>query len=354
MAKITDVHVRRLFRLLDQGSPLSRAAAKVGIDRKTARRYWTLKRLPSELPPPARDWRTRTDPFAEVWPAVEAQLQTAPALQAKTLFAWLQRQHPGRFADGQLRSLQRRIHDWRAMHGPAKEVYFDQVHHPGRLCASDFTHMDSLGVTIGGQPFPHLVYHLVLTYSNWESVTICFSESFASLSAGLQNALWELGGVPQRHRSDRMSAAVNNLSERHEFTARYEGLLAHYGLVGEKIQADHAHENGDAESSHRHFKEAVEQALLLRGSRDFTNQQAYAAFLDEVRRQRNLGRKARFVEELAVLRPLPPRRLETYQRLEVTVSRGSLIRVQNNVYSVSSRLIGERVEVRLYAEHLEV
>src|SRR5437867_4256484 len=148
--------------------------------------------------------------------------------------------------DGQVRRLWR----WLAAAGPANEVFFSQVHLPGRLCASYITHMTCLGVTIAGQPFEHLVYHFVLTYSNWESATICFSESFESLSEGLQNALWELGSVPARHRTDRMSAAVNNLSDRKEFTARYESLLSHYGMALEKINARQAHENGDVEQSH--------------------------------------------------------------------------------------------------------
>jgi hypothetical protein len=354
MAKVTDVHVRRLFRLLGQDQSLSQAALQAGIDRKTARRYRDMKRLPSEGSVPPRDWRTRPDAFAEVWPAVAEQLAREPELQAKTLWAWLRQQYPGRFGDGQMRTFERRVRNWRASWGPGQEVYFSQVHHPGRLCASDFTHMDSLNVTIGGQAFPHLVYHLVLTFSNWESVTICHSESFESLSVGLQNALVELGGVPERRRSDRMSSAVNNLSERRDFTERYQALLAHYGLVGEKINARAAHENGDVESSHRHFKDAVAQALLLRGSRDFASREAYAAFVADVRRQRNAGRTQRLAAEQALLRPLPLRRLEACKRLDVTVTSGSIIHVQNNVYSVHSRLIGERVEVRIYLEKLEV
>jgi hypothetical protein len=153
-------------------------------------------------------------------------LNTAPHLQAKTLLNWLQRKYPGRFEDSQLRTLQRHVHSWRAMKGPAKEVYLGQVHEPGRLCASDFTHLSNLQVTVGGQVFDHLVYHFVLTYSNWESVTICFSESLESLSEGLQNALWQLGGMPLRHRSDRMSSAVNNLSDNEDFTRRYQALLS--------------------------------------------------------------------------------------------------------------------------------
>ena len=180
-----------------------------------------------------------------------------------------------RFENGQLRTLQRRVRQWAATSGPPKEVFFTQIHHPGRLAASDFTHMMSLGVTIGGQPFDHMVHHFVLTYSNWETASICFSESFESLSDGLQQALWELGGAPQRHRSDRMSAAVNNLSEKKEFTRRYQSLMNHYGLTIEKINARQAHENGDVEQSHNRFKEAVDQALLLRGSCDFSDRPVY-------------------------------------------------------------------------------
>ena len=151
--------------------------------------------------------------------------------------------------------------------------------------------MTSLGVTISGQAFNHMVYHFVLTYSNWETASICFSESFESLSDGLQQALWELGGVPQRHRTDRMSLAVNNASSTKEFTARYQALMDHYGLEMEKINARQAHENGDVEQSHNRFKEAVDQALLLRGSRDFVNRAAYARFLRNIVDQRNAGRQ---------------------------------------------------------------
>jgi hypothetical protein len=202
-------------------------------------------------------------------------LTLAPGLEAKTLFQALQRQHPGRFADGQLRTLQRRVKQWRAEHGPAKEVFFAQVHEPGRLCASDFTHCTELGVTIAGTPLPHLVYHFVLTYSNWETGTLCFSESLESLSEGLQNALWELGGVPEVHRTDRLTAAVQPGETGPEvFKQRYQALLRHYGLWGQAINARQAHENGDAEQSHHRLKRRLEQELLLRGSRDFPSRDA--------------------------------------------------------------------------------
>ena len=289
---VTDRQAKRLWQALSSGKTLAQSADKANMDEKTARKYRRLGRLPSEVAP-ERTWRTREDPFAEVWPEVHEQLQEAPGLEAKTLFAWLQTKYPGKFDDSQLRSFQRGVKRWRATAGPAKEVFFSQVHHPGRLCASDFTHMKSLAVTIGGQPFDHLVYHWVLTYSNWESITICFSESFESLSEGLQNAVWELGGVPQRHRTDRMSLAVNNASNEKEFTQRYTGLLDYYGLEMEKIQPEEPNENGDAEQSHRRFKEAVEQSLLLRGSRDFESREAYGRFLQELVAARNAGRRKR-------------------------------------------------------------
>jgi hypothetical protein len=354
MAIVTDRQVKCLLALLKSGKPLFVAALRVNMDRKTARKYRDQAKLPSELETWPRAWRTREDPFAGVWEEVREQLELSPGLQAKTLFEWLQRRYPGRFEDGQVRTLQRRVRQWEATSGPSKEVFFAQTHHPGRLGASDFTHMTSLGVTIGGQPFDHMVYHFVLTYSNWETASICFSESFESLSDGLQQAFWELGGTPERHRSDRMSTAVNNLSAKKEFTARYQALADHYGLKIEKINARQAHENGDAEQSHNRFKEAVEQALLLRGSHDFGDRAAYTRFLREILDQRNAGRQMRFAEERAVLRSLPSARLESYKRARVRVRSGSIIHLDRNIYSVDSRLIGERVDVRLYAEVLEV
>jgi hypothetical protein len=267
----------------------------------------------------------------------------------------LQRRFPGRFAEGQLRTLQRRIKQWRAEHGPAKEVFFAQVHHPGRLAASDFTHCTQLGVTINGAPFDHMIYHFVLTYSNWETGTICFSESLESLSEGLQNALWELGGVPQLHRTDRLTAAVQPGVEGPEaFKKRYQALLSHYGLAAQAIQAGKGNENGDVEQRHHRFKEAVAQALMLRGSRDFDGRAPYTAFLQGLFAQLNGGRRARLAEEMALLRPLPTRRLEACKRQKVRVEKGSTIRVEGNVYSVPSRLIGEWVEARLFAERVEV
>jgi hypothetical protein len=352
---ITDQQIRKLRQLDERGCAKEVAAARAGMDSKSARKYRQLGKMPSEVKRMDRDWRTRPDAFAAVWPELEALIEVNPGLQAKTLFDELQRCYPGQFADGQLRTLQRRLRRWRAEKGPAKEVFFAQVHHPGRLGASDFTYCTDLKVTINGSPFDHMIYHFVLTYSNWETGTICFSESLESLSEGLQNALWELGGVPQRHRTDRLTAAVQPGAEEPEkFKQRYEALLRYYGLQGQAIQAGKGNENGDVEQRHHRFKEALDQALMLRGSRDFSSRNAYAVFLKGLNAQLNAGRQARLAEELPLLRRLPACRLDSCKRLRARVDKGSIIHVAGNDYSVFSRLIGEWVEVRLYAEQVEV
>lgn len=350
---VTNQQIRRLFKMLQKGETLSLAALKAGMDEKTARKYRDLGRLPSELKV-EHTWRTREDPFSDVWVEIIKKLDINHGLEAKTIFGYLQRQYPGEFQDGQLRTLQRRIKQWRAIEGPPKEVYFPQEYHPGELSQSDFTSMTSLGITINNQPFDHLIYHFVLPYSNWETGTICYSESFESLSEGLQNAFWELGGVTKSHRTDRLSAAVHNTSNPEEFTRRYQSLLRHYGVEGKKIQAGKPHENGDVEQGHYRFKKAVEQSLILSGGHNFDSLKEYDTFLKELFSQLNSGRKKLFKEELKSLCQLPKLRLESCKRIKVKVSPGSTIRVNHNVYSVHSRLIGEWVDVRLYAEHLEV
>jgi len=174
------------------------------------------------------------------------------------------------------------------------------------------------------------------------------------LAEGVQNALWELGGVPRVHQTDCLTAAVQKLDHAEEFTQRYQALLFHYGLEGHHGQPNSPHENGDVEQRHHRFKRAVEQALLLRGSRDFESRESYETFLRNLFAQLNAGRSKRLGEELAVLRRLPQQRLPAFRREEVTVGSHSTIRVDRNTYSVHSRLIGEKVVARVYAGHIEV
>ncbi len=229
---VTDKQVRELMKLSQTEKTRELASLKAGMDEKTARKYLGLGKLPSEVKT-EHTWRTRQDPFEEVWDEIVGKLKLNPGLEAKTIFQDLQSRFPGRFQDGQLRTLQRRIKQWRALEGPAQEVFFAQVHKPGKLCQSDFTDMNDLCITIQGVLFFHMIYHFVLTYSNWETGRICSSESFESLSEGLQKALWELGRVPQQHRTDQLSAAVQRPVIPEEFMQRCHGLLYLSGLEGQ-------------------------------------------------------------------------------------------------------------------------
>jgi hypothetical protein len=350
-----DAEVRRMLTERANGRTQAQAAARAGMSERTARKYERLAQLPSQLKQPRR-YRTRPNPFAGVWPWVAHQLEQDPALQATTLFALLQERHPGRFQAGQLRTLQTHIATWRAEHGPPREVIFPQVHPPGIAAQSDFTHMADLRVTLGRVPFPHLLFHLVFVYSNVEAVQICSAETFEALAEGLEHCLWQLGGVPEQHRTDHLSAAIRPLDApgRAAATARYAALLAHYGMEVTTNNAGASHENGDVEQAHFRFKQAVDQALRVRGSREFPDRAAYARFLQGLVKQRNLTRQARWVEERAVLRPLPATPLALCRELRVAVSRFSTIQVLRNTYSVPSRLIGSTVLVRVRSEVLEV
>jgi len=338
--------------LVKKEKTLSVAAAKSGMDEKTSRKYLMEQKLPSQLRAP-HQWRTREDPFADVWEEALTFLWN-PGIESKSLFCHLQRRYPGEFQDGQLRTFQRKVKSWRALEGPPKEVYFPQKHFPGDLSASDFTNMNRLHITITGERFDHIFFHFVLTYSNWETGTICFSESYESLSEGIQNALWELGGVPGRHRTDNLTAAIYSDLFKKEFTSRYKSFLNYYGLKGEAINAGKAHENGDAEQSHNRLKKALDQALILRGSRDFKSREEYRLFIRKVLDQLNSGRRERFVRELTELRRLPAIRLNDYKKIELKVGPSSTLNISHNVYSVHSRLIGERVEIRLYSSYIEI
>src|SRR5438105_9965730 len=351
----TDAEVRRMVQERAKGKTQEQVAARTGMSVRTIRTYERAGKLPSQRKQ-SRRYQTRPNPFADDWPWVVAQLECGPALQVKTLFALVCEKHPGRFSENQLRTLQRHSATWRAQHGPAQEVMFPQLHRPGEAAQSDFTHMADLQVTLGGVPFPHLVFHLVLTDSNVEAVYGCPSESFEALAEGIETCLWQLGGVPRFHRTDHLSAAIRPLDAdgRAQATARYEALMAHYGLEPTTNNVGVAHENGDVEQAHHRFKDAVDQALRVRGSRDFASRAAYDRFLGDLVRRRNLTRQARFAEEQQVLRPLPATVLAPCRELRVPVSRFSTIQVLGNTYSLPSRLIGTTVLVRVRAETLEV
>ena len=177
------------------------AAAKAGFSERSAR---NVEKRQFQEARKKRHWRTKEDPFENVWESeLVAMLEQNPRLQASTLLEHLQQKYEGQFPDKQLRTLQRRVRAWRAIHGPGKEVIFRQNHPPGWQGLSDFTQASTLEVTINGAPLNHIFYHYRLAFSGWEHAEVVLGgESFTALAEGLQHALWECGGVPETHRSD--------------------------------------------------------------------------------------------------------------------------------------------------------
>lgn len=339
---------------LKKHGKLGLAAARAGLDPKTASKYRDAGKLPSEMRAP-RTWRTREDPFEEVWPVIASKLTEAPELEAKTLFEWLMKESPGGYEPGQLRTLQRRVRDWRATEGPDQEVFFAQLHKPGEAMQTDFTWCTELRITIGGELFEHMLCHPVLPYSNWEWVTVCRSESMAAIKRGVQSAFFQLGRVTEWHQTDNSTAATHDLADgKRGFNDEYLAFVTHFRMKPRTIEVGQSHQNGDVEALNGALKRRLEQHLLMRGSRDFESVEAYESWLQAIVQSANALRATRVTEELAAMRPLSVDRLKEYTEEDVTVTGWSTIRVKHNAYSVPSRLIGAEVRVHLYDDRLEV
>jgi hypothetical protein len=180
-------------------------------------------------------------------------------------------------------------------------------------------------------------------------------ESFVAFAEGLQNALWSLGGAPDQHRSDSLSAAFRNLDAeaKKDLTQRYEAFCAHYGMTPTRNNLGVSHENGSIESAHGHLKRALADALLLRASRDFDDLAAWRSFVDEIVGRGNARNAKRIDQERMALKKLPPRKTADYEEVHVDVTTSSAFTLRKVFYSVPSRLIGHRLRVHLYDDRLE-
>jgi len=357
----TDAQVRIVMTERSKGRSQQQAAAKANLSsRKTVSKYERLGRLPSELKRP-RAYRTREDPFGVDWPELEQMLEQAPELDATTLFEWLNEHRPGAYQEGQLRTLQRHVSTWRALN-QQKVVALEQDHRPGEVLQTDGTWMNTLGITMGGQAFPHILIHSVLPYSNWEWGRVAQSESLLAIRLGLQSALAQLGHVPAIHQTDNTTAATHQLGPEMRdqalaergYNDEYLQLLAHFGMQPRTIHVAAPNENGDIEAANGAFKRAVDQHLWLRGSRDFADPLDYERFLWQLLDKRNALRRARLAEELAVMKPLTMGLLPDQLEVRPRVSAGGTIRVLNNVYSVPSGLVGKLVTARISEWQIEI
>jgi len=330
------------------------AAAKAGFSTASAYRIEADPRSPSQNRKPRG--RRRPDPLAGVWEGeIVPMLAAAPGVRAVAIFEEICRRHPD-LSPGVRRTLERRVGRWRALNGPSRDVMFRQEHPPGRMGLSDFTDMNCVGVTIAGALLAHRLYHFRLAFSGFAHAHVVLGgESFVALAEGLQNALWALGGVPEQHRSDSLSAAFRNLGReaQDDLTRRYQELCAHYGMTPTRNNPGVAHENGAIESAHGHLKKVLDDELLLRGSRDFADLDAYRCFVDEVVGRRNARNRKRIEIERATLKPLPERRTTDYEEARVVVTSSGGFILRRVFYSVPSRLIGHRLNVHLYDDRLD-
>ncbi|MEO8654667.1 MAG: IS21 family transposase [Ramlibacter sp.] len=345
----------RLYMKFRKTNTAAVSAAKASIGTATAYRIEQDPRLPSQKQVPRG--RRRPDPLGDIFDAeVVPLLQAAPGLRPVAIFEEVARLHP-ELGDGIRRTLERRIRSWRAIHGREQDVIFRQVHEPGRMGLSDFTGMGGTAITIVGQPLDHRLYHFRLAWSGFEHAHVVLGgESFVALAEGLQNALWSLGGAPREHRSDSLSAAFRNLGRdvEEDLTCRYEDLCRHYAMTPTRNTTGVAHENGSIEGPHGHLKRGIEDALLMRGSRDFADLPAYRRFIDEIVGRRNARNAGRIDSERAKLQDLPGRRSSDYEEVSVRVTSSGGFTLRKVFYTVPSRLIGHRLRVHLFDDRLDV
>ena len=349
---VTRRQVRRYMERRRQGDSQAVASAKAGFSERTARRVEAAEVHPAPRAP--RHWRTRSDPLADAWDElIVPMLRQVPHLRATAVIEQINLQKPGRLDERHRRTLQRRIARWRATEGPEREVIFRQEHPPGFQSLCDFTEGASLKVVINGHSFEHLLFHFWLAFSGWQYVKVIEGgESFTALTEGMQEALWQLGGVPQTNRTDRLSAAYRNLAPHDDASAAYQAFCDHYGIEPTRNNPGVSHENGSVEAAHGHLRRTLREALALRGSLNFPDVLAYQAFIDEHVGRRNARRRAEVMLELAQMRPLPQFKTTDFSLVTVTVTSTSTISVREVLYTVPSRLIGSRLRVHVYDARL--
>ena len=330
------------------------AASKSGFGRTSGYRIEDDPRLPSQKKAPRG--RRRADPLVTLWDdEIVPILKSAPGIRAIAVLEEIRRRHPEITANIR-RTLERRMRSWRALSGPERDVIFRQEHAPGQLGLSDFTDTSELGVTVAGVVLSHRLYHFRLVFSGYEHAHVVLGgESYVALAEGLQNALWGLGGAPREHRSDSLSAAFRNLTREaaEDQTQRYQELMRHYGMTPTRNNLGVAHENGSIESSHGHLKKRLEDALLLRGSRDFNDLDSYRGFVDEIVGRHNANNRKRIEVEKPMLRQLPTRRTADYEETIITVTSSGGFSLKRVFYTVPSRFIGHNLRVHIYDDRLE-
>jgi hypothetical protein len=354
--RITNQQVK-LYMKYQTTTKLSKAAcaAKSGFSERSARTINQGKHH-TQRPYSPRQYKTRVSSLDDVWNSVLVpMLNDNPELQPKTLMIYLQRTYLDDdgspiYTDSHLRTLQRKVSEWKALHGSSKDVIFPQKHYPGIQALSDFTSMSSIDISINNEPLLHMLYHFRLVYSKYSYIKVILSgESFQALSEGLQEALYDIGGSPKEHRTDSLSAAYKN--DRHiakdDLTENYKELCSYYNMIPTRNNKGVSHENGSVESSHGHIKNRIKQELLLRGSSNFDTLDEYEQWLYAIVQSSNKRNAKDFKVEQQYLQRLPLNKGVDYEIKSVKVSNNSMINAKHMYYSVPSRLVGYTVTLHI-------
>jgi hypothetical protein len=348
---ITD-HQARLYMTHRRSHSQTISAAKVGISERSARRIEHQHHRPAKN---QRKYRTRPDPLTDVWDEVVLPLlKSDQDNTAVSIFDHLCEAHLDRFKPGARRTLERRILQWRQLHGEGQAVVFVQVHPLGAQGICDFTQADFL-VTIAGEPLNHKLFHYRLMASGWAFAQVTYGgESFAAFSDGLQNAFLAYGGVPIEVRTASLSAACKNHQEIFDFTDRFAELVNNYGFKPTRNKRGVAQENGAIESLNRHIKAQLKQALIIRGSHNFNDRDEYESFVQSIVDRRNRRVHDKFVSEQRQLLSLPKSTSVNYSEPFIHITRTSTVVLKRVTYTVPSRLVGIRVKVHLYDRRLDI
>ena len=355
--RITNQQVK-LYMKYQATTNLSKAvcAAKSGFSERSATTIDQGKHH-SQLPYTPRQYKTRTSDLDNIWETVLVpMLDDNPSLQPKTLMLYLQRTYLDKdglsiYTDSQLRTLQRKVSEWKALNGPSKDIMFPQEHYPGVQALSDFTSMNSINILIANEPLVHMLYHFRLVYSKYSYIKVILSgESFQALSEGLQEALYEIDGSPQEHRTDSLSAAYKNdqYIPNDDLTDSYNDLCSYYNMSPTRNNKGVSHENGSVESSHGHLKNRIRQEILLRGSNNFETLEGYEQWIHTIVQNSNKRNSKNFKIEQQYLQKLPINKSVDFEIKSVKVSSHSMINVKHMYYSVPGRLVGYTVTLHIY------
>jgi hypothetical protein len=354
---IKDAQVIALIKEYRKYQIIKLAALKTGMDRKTAAKYLKSSTLPSESVQ-HRNWRTHKDKLSSIWEESLLFLENDPDIEARTLFEYFLEQFPDKVEPNQLRSFQRKVKNWRIQYGTDKEVYFDQITIPGRMAQVDWLDMNRVNIFIEKKHYKHKLIHFTLNHSNVESATICQSESIIAIKRGLRDFLYNtLGKVPEILQIDNSSAATHREKKdktKRVFNEAFLEILQYYGIKPQKNNIRKPNENGVIESQNGHLRNKIEQALKIRGNKNFRSLSEYEKFLALIIEKANKRRSQKLHEDLEKMKPLPSSPLPNYEELYVSIRNRSLINIKGITYSVPSRLIGSKLKAKIYEDKIEL